>query len=91
VQEGIEAGLFRPIHTRVVAEMIDAGIERLENPEILRTARLTFAEALSELLSLVVEGLAKGRETTRGQRRAATRSPRRSLPASSRKGSLTTS
>lgn len=57
VDEGIAAGAFRPVHALVVAEVISAGIERVEDPGVLRAAGITFAEAMDELLSMVVNGI----------------------------------
>lgn len=57
LSDGIEAGEFAPIHPRVAAEALDAGIARLQRPAVLRTADVTFAVALEEFLTLFIDGL----------------------------------
>jgi len=66
--EGIEAGEFARIHPRVAAEVLDAGVARLQDPAVLRTARVTFAEALEEFLTLFADGIRAPDSTrTRGR------------------------
>lgn len=57
LSEGIAAGEFAPIHPRVAAEVLDAGLARLQEPSVLRTAEVTFAEALEEFLTLFTDGI----------------------------------
>ena len=90
VDEGVQSGLFRSVHTRIVAEILDAGIVRLGEPAVLRAAGITFAEALSEFLSVVTDGLVSDVGSP-PQRRSAANRARRNLPASSRSGLSTTS
>ena len=94
VEEGVETGVFRAVHARIVAEILDASIERLGEPDLLRVAGLTYAQALSEFLQVITDGLVSNpgsRPSGPSQRRAATKRARRSLPASSRSGLSTTS
>ncbi len=58
--EGIEAGEFARIHPRVAAEVLDAGLARLQEPAVLRTAGVSFAEALEEFLTFFADGLRSG-------------------------------
>jgi AcrR family transcriptional regulator len=55
--DGIEAGEFRPIHPRVAAEALDAGLARLQQPVVLRTADASYAESLEEFLTLFTDGI----------------------------------
>jgi AcrR family transcriptional regulator len=59
--EGIEAGEFAAtIHPRVAAEVLDAGLARLQEPTALRTTGVTFAEAIEEFLTLFTDGIRAG-------------------------------
>lgn len=55
--EGIDAGEFAAIHPRIAAEVLDAGLARLQEPAVLRTAGVTFAEALEEFLTIFTDGI----------------------------------
>jgi AcrR family transcriptional regulator len=55
--EGIAAGEFTPIHPRVAAQVLDAGVARLQDPAVLRAAKVTLAEALEEFLTLFADGI----------------------------------
>ena len=56
--EGIEAGEFTStIHPRVAAEVLDAGLARLQEPTALRTVGVTFAEAVEEFMTLFTDGI----------------------------------
>jgi AcrR family transcriptional regulator len=57
LDDGIAAGEFAAAHPQVVAQVLDAGLARLQDPDVLRTAGVTFAEALEEFLSLLADGL----------------------------------
>ena len=61
VSDGIEAGEFAAIHAWVAAEVLDAGLARLQEPAVLRTAGVTFAEALEEFLTMFTAGIRAGR------------------------------
>jgi AcrR family transcriptional regulator len=64
---GIEAGEFRAIHPRVAANALDAGVARLQQPAVLRTAGVSFAEALEEFLTLFTDGI-RARAVDRGRK-----------------------
>lgn len=55
--EGIETGEFAAIHPRIAAETFDAGLQRLLDPQVLRSAGVSFAEALEEYLTLYTDGI----------------------------------
>ena len=54
---GIEAGEFRAIHPRIAANALDAGLARLQQPAVLRTVGVSFAEALEEFLTFFTDGI----------------------------------
>jgi AcrR family transcriptional regulator len=58
--DGIEAGEFAPIHPRIAAEVLDAGLARLQEPAVLRTANVSFAQALEEFLTMFTDGIRAG-------------------------------
>jgi AcrR family transcriptional regulator len=74
--KGTETGEFRSIHPRLTAETFDAGLMRLLDPDVLRSAGVTFAEAVEEYLTLFTDGIRApmpGQSTARlglGARRA---------------------
>lgn len=57
LSQGIEAGEFVPIHPMLAAQLLDAGVARLQDPAVLRTARVTLAQALEEFLTLFADGI----------------------------------
>jgi AcrR family transcriptional regulator len=54
---GMETGEFRQIHPRITAETFDAALLRLLDPEVLRSAGVSFAEAVEEYLTLFTDGI----------------------------------
>jgi AcrR family transcriptional regulator len=54
---GMETGEFREIHPRITAETFDAALMRLLDPEVLRDAGVSFAEAVEEYLTLFTDGI----------------------------------
>jgi len=57
LHEGMERGRVRPVNSLVVAEIIDAALERLQDPDVLRATGLSFFEMADELSALVRFGL----------------------------------
>jgi AcrR family transcriptional regulator len=57
IDEGIASGRFRQLDSRIVAETIDAGLERIQRPDLLRETGATFDDATEELTELLVSGL----------------------------------
>jgi AcrR family transcriptional regulator len=55
--KGMETGEFRQIHPRLTAETFDAALMRLLDPEVLRSAGMSFAEAVEEYLTLFTDGI----------------------------------
>jgi AcrR family transcriptional regulator len=63
IAAGIEAGEFAEIHPQVAAEVLDAGLARLQDPAVLRTAGVSLAKGLEEYLTLYTDGIrAYGRQ-----------------------------
>ncbi len=79
VEQGIRQGRFRELHPRLVAEILYAAVDRIRQPEVLRRAGVTRAEAIAELSRLFRRGLiaeappsrrgAAGRPVSDGRRR----------------------
>ena len=57
VEDGIRQGRFAALHAHLVANICLAGIARINDPEFLREARLSFSEAFAELYQLLMTGL----------------------------------
>jgi AcrR family transcriptional regulator len=55
--KGMETGEFRQIHPRITAETFDAALMRLLDPDLLREAGVSFAEAVEEYLTLFTDGI----------------------------------
>lgn len=55
--KGMETGEFREIHPRITAETFDAALLRLLDPDVLRSAGISFAEAVEEYLTLFTDGI----------------------------------
>jgi len=58
IDAGIESGAFRVLNSRVLAEVIDASLERLQDPDLLRASGLTIDEAVAEYAAFVRRGIA---------------------------------
>ncbi len=61
VERCVEQGVFRGIDPRLVAEVMSVSLRRISEPDFLRTTKLTYREAVSELYGLLLHGLAHGR------------------------------
>lgn len=57
LSEGIAAGEFVPINTMVAAEVINAGLAHLQDPQVLRSADVSLAEAFEEFLTIFTDGI----------------------------------
>ena len=57
IEDGIAAGRFRQLHSLVVAEVVDAALERIQRPELLRDTGMTFDDATIELMDFLCAGL----------------------------------
>jgi AcrR family transcriptional regulator len=57
VERGIDQGTFRPLHPRLVAEILDAAVDRLRQPETLTRAGVSRGETVAELSGLFRRGL----------------------------------
>ena len=57
VQQGVEAGVFRPLHPLLVAEILDAAVERIRRPDVLARVGISSGEAIAELNGLIRHGL----------------------------------
>lgn len=59
IQEGIDREVFREIDARLVAEFLYAGLDRLQDPEVLQMTRHTNAEAIQQMFDVVLFGLSQ--------------------------------
>ncbi len=57
LDRGVRDGHLRPFHTGVVAEVVDAAMGRLWQPEFLAATGLTYEEAVAELSAIVQQAL----------------------------------
>jgi len=57
VERGIREGTFRRRNPRLVAEILDAAVDRIRRPDVLARARVSRAEAVAELSGLLRQGL----------------------------------
>jgi AcrR family transcriptional regulator len=53
LDQGVRDGHLRPFHTGVVAEVIDAAMSRLWQPDFLAATGLTYEDAVEELSALI--------------------------------------
>jgi AcrR family transcriptional regulator len=59
VEDGIARGTFRSYHPPLVAEILDASVDRIRRPEVLARAGVSMSQALAELSELIRRGLVK--------------------------------
>jgi len=57
IQDGIDCGVFRQMDARLAAELLYAGLDRLQDPEVIRVTRHTNAEAIRQVFDVVLFGL----------------------------------
>ncbi len=58
IAEGIEAGVFRPVHAAFAAEMTAATMVRIQSGDMFRRLEISDADAYAELSSLLIGALA---------------------------------
>jgi AcrR family transcriptional regulator len=57
IEEGVACGRFRPLNTRIAAEVIGASLEQLNNPDVLQATGMEWTEVLTELATFIRGGL----------------------------------
>ena len=57
LSQGIADGEFADINAVLAAELLNAGLARLQDPHVLQSAGLSLSEALEQCLALFVDGL----------------------------------
>lgn len=62
IQEGIECGVFREVHSVVIAEMMLTIVRRIRQPEFQKKADVTYSEALTEISTVLRFGILNGSE-----------------------------
>ena len=61
VTSGIEDGSFRQFHAPLIAEILDACVDRIRRPDVLARAGTTWSQAIAEFSELIRNGLLVGR------------------------------
>lgn len=61
IEDGVRRGDFRPVTATAVTEMIDAAHTRLRDPRVLAAASMTHAEAVDELICILLTGITSAR------------------------------
>ncbi len=59
VEDGMATGAFRPLTAPLIAEILDAAVERINRPEVLQRSGVSLSQATSELSELIRHGLVK--------------------------------
>lgn len=62
IQDGVDRGTFGGIDAQLAAEVIYAGLERLQQPEILQRTGHTNAEAIQQMINLITYGFTRSTE-----------------------------
>ena len=57
VEDGMRRGRFRRLHAVLVAEVFQAAVGRLNEPDFLENAGVSFSDGFSELYELLLNGL----------------------------------
>ncbi len=57
IEEGVQSGVFRPVHSFLVAQILDAAITRLREQQLLTQADMSHSAAVEELSQLLHRGL----------------------------------
>ncbi len=57
IQKGIDEGVVRPIRIPVFKMMLEAALEQFFQRDILLSNKITYQEALNEVVSILVEGI----------------------------------
>jgi AcrR family transcriptional regulator len=70
IDEGVQRGAFRAVNTDLVAEVLAATLERLQDPGVLTRLGVGNAEANEHVFELVLYGLAEHPAVAPGGRRA---------------------
>lgn len=64
IAEGIAAGEFAQVHPQVAAQALEAGLHRMQDPEVLRALGVSMGEAFDELLTLFADGIRATRRSS---------------------------
>jgi AcrR family transcriptional regulator len=57
IDDAVDAGLFRPINSSVIAEAMTAVVLRFTDPEFARSTKVSSSAGLAELVDVLLEGL----------------------------------
>ena len=59
LDDGVRDGAFRDVHAHLVAGICLAGLEKINEPDFLRQAAVSFSAAFAELYRLLIDGLGR--------------------------------
>jgi len=76
VEDGMSRGAFRQYHPPLVAEILDAAVDRIRRPDVLARAGVSLSQALLELSELMRCGLVAPSPTPRPAQPQKRRTPR---------------
>ncbi len=57
IEQGIEEGVFRPVHIQVVKTMFEATLEQFFQRDILILNGISYSDALEEVVSILMQGI----------------------------------
>jgi AcrR family transcriptional regulator len=57
IDGGVAQGVFRPLHPPLIAEILDAAVERIRRPDVLERSGVSMGQAVGELSELIRHGL----------------------------------
>ena len=59
INQGIEEGSIRPVNVNLLKSMLEATIEQFFQRDILIRNQISYAEALEEVVNILVDGIVK--------------------------------
>jgi AcrR family transcriptional regulator len=57
IQDGIDRGAFREVQPYLVAQLVEAGLARMQDPRVLRRLSGSEAESFDELTGIILRGI----------------------------------
>jgi hypothetical protein len=58
IEDGVRSGGFRRVSAALVVQVADAAYARLRDPGVLAALGMTHAEAVDELIAILLDGIA---------------------------------
>lgn len=57
IEQGVEEGVFRPVHVSVFKVMLEATLEQFFQREVLVKNRISYRDALDEVVDILMDGI----------------------------------